>query len=333
MGKIENGDYNDRNRLESKSVQSKCRTGGISMTIIRRIIGVLLILAAILGLVVSIGAMYVIWNVQGNLTTSLQNTIDLLGQTLETTTQGLVVTQAALQNSVDLIGNLQATVETTAEAIGSTNPMVDEIARLMKEDLPDSIRATQTSLLTAQHSAAAIDNVLKAMSGIPLIGPSIGYDPEVPLADALGLVAESIQDLPDSFITMQDDLKNTQSSLQTFEADLTVMAESVGQIQSSVAQYDQVIGGYQASLDQVLAQLEMLSANLPNIVRMVSIGLTAFLVWMAIAQLGLFTQGWELLTEGRKPKEEDEEKVVEEEVMVAEEAGETAADEAEKPEG
>lgn len=303
------------------------------MTIIRRIIGVLLILAAIGGLVFSIGAMVVIWNAQANITTGLQNTVDLLGQTLKTTSQGLIVTQVALQNSVDLIGNLQATVETTAEAIGSTNPMVEEIARLMKDDLPKTIRATQTSLLTAQQSAQAIDAVLGALSGIPLIGPSIGYDPEVPLAEALGQVAESLEGLPDSFIGMQDNLKNTQSNLQTFEADLTVMADSVGQIQSSVAQYDQVIGGYQASLGQVLAQLDMLSANLPNIVRMVTIGLIAFLVWMTIAQLGLFTQGWELLTEGRKPKEEEKVEETEEEKVAEKAADEPASGEEKASEG
>lgn len=285
------------------------------MTIIRRIIGVLLILAAIGGLIFSIVALSAIWNAQTAMTASLQNTLDLLGQTLSTTSQGLVITQQSLQNSVELIGNLQATVETTAEAIGSTNPMVDEIARLMKDDLPTTIRAVQTSLRTAQQSAAAIDTVLGALKGIPLIGSSIGYNPEVSLADALGDVAESLESLPDSFLAMQDDLKNTQSNLQTFEADLTVMADSVGQIQSSVAQYDQVIGGYQASLDQVLAQIEALSANLPNIVRTVSIGLTAFLVWMAIAQLGLFTQGWELLTESRKRGEQEEQETKSEQAL------------------
>jgi ABC-type transporter Mla subunit MlaD len=210
---------------------------------------------------------------------------------------------------VDLIGNLQATVETTAKAISSTNPLIDEIAGLMEEDLPNTIRATQTSLETAQQSAATIDTLLRAMSGIPLIGPSIGYDPEVPLSEALGQVAQNLEDLPDAFIGMQENLVNTQSNLQIFESDLTVMAESVGQIQSSVAQYDQVIGGYQASLDQLLTQLNTISANLPNIVRMISIGLTAFLVWMAIAQLGLITQGWELITENRPHKEEKEAEV------------------------
>jgi methyl-accepting chemotaxis protein len=295
------------------------------MSIFRRIIGVLLILAAILGLVVSIGAMYLTWNVQANLTTSLQNTIDLLGQTLQTTAQGLVVTQAALQNSVDMIGSLQATVETTAEAIGTTDPLLEEISSLLAEKLPNTIRATQTSLETAQQSAATIDTVLRAMSGIPLIGPSIGYDPQVPLSDALGAVAQQLENIPDTFIAMEDKLTTTQNSMQTFQADLTVMADSVGQIQSSVAQYDQVIGGYQASLEQVLAQLKLLSSNLPNIVRMASIGLTAFLVWMAIAQLGLFTQGWELLTE-TKEKEEQVTKVEGQEPEKAAEPAEEAVE-------
>lgn len=306
------------------------------MAIVRRVIGVLLILAAILGLIVSIGAMYVVWNAQDNITTSLQTTIDLLSQTLETTAQGLVVTQGALQNSVDLIGNLQSTVETTAEAINSTNPLLDEIGVLMAEKLPNTIRATQTSLETAQQSAATIDTVLRAMSGIPLIGPSIGYDPDVPLAEALGQVAQNLESIPDTFIAMQENLDNTQDNLQVFESDLTVMAESVGQIQSSVAQYNAVIGGYQASLDQLITRLEAISANLPNIVRMVSMGLTAFLVWMAIAQLGLITQGWELITESRPRKEEEKEVAEieprkEEEKEEAESQPDTPSEEASEP--
>jgi ABC-type transporter Mla subunit MlaD len=306
------------------------------MSILRRIIGVLLILAAILGLIVSIGAMYIIWNVQDNITTSLQNTIDLLGQTLETTAQGLVVTQAALQNSVDMIGSLQSTVETTAEAIGTTDPLLEEISGLLAEKLPNTIRATQTSLETAQQSAATIDTVLRAMSGIPLIGPSIGYDPQVPLSDALGDVAQQLENIPDTFLAMEEKLATTQSSMQTFQADLTVMADSVGQIQASVAQYDQVIGGYQASLERVLAQLETLSANLPNIVRTLTIGLTAFLVWMAIAQIGLFTQGWELLTETKEQEEKDtkvEEQEPEKAAEPAEEAVEAAPPEEDKDKG
>lgn len=279
---------------------------------LRRLIGLILILAAISGLMISILGLAAIWRVHPSLTQNLQAGVDLISQTLETTAQGLTVTKDALTGSVETIGNLQATIETTASTISSTQPMLDEISRMMKSDLPNTIQATQQSLLTAQQSAQVIDGVLLTLSGIPLIGSSIGYNPEVPLSDALGEVAQSLQGLPDSFAKMADSMKTTQSNVQTFEADLSVMAGSVGEIQTSVAEYEKVISGYQASLDQVQTRLDALSNNLPQIVRTVVIGLTVFLVWLAIAQIGLFTQGWELLTESAsrrvKPDVEEEEK-------------------------
>jgi methyl-accepting chemotaxis protein len=281
------------------------------MLIIRRIFGVLLIIASILGLVVSIAGIYLIWQIQPTLSSNLQNMLQLISQTLDTTGQGLVVTQQALKSSVDTIGNLQSTIETTAKTIGSTNPMIDEISSMMAQDLPDTILATQSSLKTAQQSAQVIDGVLGTLSSIPLIGAGIGYNPEVPLSDALGQVADSLEGLPESLSNMEESLKNTQSNVETFQTDLEVMATSVSQIQKSVAQYDQVINGYQQSIGQIKQRLDEISANIPNIVRSVAIGLIAFLVWLFLAQVGLLYQGYEMITEGVK-KEEKKEAVKEE---------------------
>jgi methyl-accepting chemotaxis protein len=269
------------------------------MKIIRTVFGTLLIIAAILGLVVSVAGIYLIWQIQPTLSGNLQNILQLISQTLETTGQGLVVTQQALQSSVDTIGNLQSTIETTAKTIETTNPMIEDISGMMADDLPNTILATQTSLLTAQQSAQVIDSVLGTLSSIPLIGASIGYKPDVPLADALGQVAESLEGLPESLSSMEENLKNTQDSVQTFQTDLEVMAASVSQIQQSVAQYNQVIAGYQQSVSQIHQQLDDLSNNIPNIVRSLAIGLIAFLVWMFLAQVGLLYQGYEMIIEGR----------------------------------
>ncbi len=103
--------------------------------------------------------------------------------------------------------------------------------------MPKTIESTESSLRTAQESAKVIDSVLSTLSSIPLIGSSIGYNPQVPLDQALGEVADSLTGLPDSFANMADSLKATSSNLETFEADLTVMAESIGEIEKNVAQY------------------------------------------------------------------------------------------------
>lgn len=287
--------------------------------VFRKFFGVLLILAAIIGLLFSISGIVLLWRVQAQIATGLQEGVAILIQTLDTTSQGLEVTQTALESSVASIQAMQSTVETTVKTVNSAGPMVAQISNIMENDLPETILATQQSLQTASESAKVIDGVLRTMSGIPLIGSSIGYNPEVPLNEALDKVSNSLENLPSAFIDMQDSLAQTNNNLETFEADLSTVAASIGGIEKSVAQYKNVVSGYQDSLDQLKTRLKVFSSNLPNILRLTAIGLTVFLVWMTIAQIGLFAQGWEMLT--RK----DIEKMVE-----AELAEQKAEDEAEE---
>ncbi len=278
------------------------------MSFFRKIIGLFLIVAAIGGLIFSIAGLMLVWRVESQVTTDMQNFVDVLSQTLETTGQGLTITQQALKSSVDIVSTLQTTVQTTAKTIKSSGPMVDEISKLMTADLPNTVKSTESSLRTAQNSAKVIDSVLSTLSSIPLIGSGIGYNHQVPLNQALGQVADSLTHLPDSFATMADSLKNTSSNLDTFQADLTVMAASIGEIEKSVAQYESVVGGYQKSISELNSKLSAFKSNLPNIVRSVVIGLTIFLVWMAIVQFGLFAQGWELIFEAKPTKIKEPEK-------------------------
>lgn len=270
--------------------------------IFNRIVGLLLILASLLGLVFSIGGIYALQQIKPNLTSGLIEGVKLIGATMETTGQGLEVTQKSLKSSVDSISALQTTVETTAKTLGSTQPVFEDIKGLMEEDLPDAIRATQQSLTTAQDSAAVIDSVLITLSNVPLIG--IPYNPAVSLPAALGDVAKSLEGLPDKFMAMKSNLETTGNNLEVVQADLETVAATVGQIQESVAQYDTVLSGYQVSVKQVKQQLDALIKSMPNIVNTLVLALTVFLVWMGIANLGLLTQGWELMHRGGKQEEE-----------------------------
>jgi hypothetical protein len=293
------------------------------MSIIRKIIGVFLILAAVGGLIFSIGGIVLAWRAEPRVTAGLQNFVEVLSGTLQTTSQGLTITQQALKSSVDTVSALQSTVETTAKTIKSSGPMVDEISKLMTTELPNTVQSTESSLRTAQESAKVIDSVLSTLSSIPLIGSGIGYNPQVPLDQALGQVADSLTSLPDSFANMAESLKTSSSNLETFQADLSVMAESIGQIEKSVAQYESVVGNYQKSLDALNTKLANIESSLPSIVRSVLVGLTIFLVWMVIVQFGLLTQGLELMFEERPEKKLQPEKEAAKEEVAKEEAAES----------
>jgi len=283
------------------------------MSFIRKIIGLLLVIAAIGGMIFSIAGLVLAWRVESQVTAGIGGFIDVLGQTLETTSQGLAVTQQALKGSVDTVHSLQGTVVTIAKTVKSSTPMVDEITKVMTEDLPNTIDSTESSLRTAQDSAKVIDTVLSSLSAIPLIGSGIGYNPQVSLDQALGSVADSLTGLPGSFANMADSLKTSSSNLETFDADLSMMAESIGTIEKSVAQYEGVVGDYQKSISGLNSSLASFKNSLPNIMRMVMWGLTVFLVWMAIIQLGLFTQGLELIFEEAQVRHKEPEKEPEKE--------------------
>ncbi len=265
--------------------------------IFRRIFGILLVIAAVVGLIFSLVGLVTIWRVQPEITKNLQNSVELLNTTLGTTAQALTVTQQALKSSVDTVRTLQETVQTTAKTIQNSTPMVDAINKIIQNDLPNTIQATQKSLDTAQESAKVIDSVLGMLSSVPLIGPSLGYNPQIPLNVALGEVAASLNNLPNSFADMNDSLKQTSSNLETFQADLETMASSIEETGASMAEYETVITGYQSSLERTQAQFRALETDLPGMVKTAAWVLTVFLAWMTIAQIGLFIQGWGLLSQ------------------------------------
>ncbi|MFC2042900.1 hypothetical protein ACFLUA_01965 [Chloroflexota bacterium] len=256
-----------------------------------RISGVLLILAAIGGLIFSLFSIYATWTYKEPVTEGITSGIELLTSTLETTAEGLVVSQKTLNTSAESIQLLQSTLNATADAIGSSGPMMDSIAAMMTEDLPTSIRATQSSLEAVEKSTKIVDSVLRALT----IFNRSAYNPDKPLHEAVIDVSESLNDLPESLAEMETSLTETKGDLEVIQSDLALMAENMSEVETSVGEFSAVFDQYLGLIAELLDKLETLESNFPKYIYWLAMGATIFLVWMAIAQLGLLTQGWELL--------------------------------------
>lgn len=266
------------------------------MKVFRIIIGLILILAAILGLVFSIFGIISINRYSSIISENLINNIDIIGSTLETTAQGLSDTQDSLSAATVALVSLQNTISTTADTISASEPMLDSLGKLLDEDLPNTISATQTSFETAQESAKVIDSVLKALSFLP----GIDYDPETPLHEALSDVSESLNGIPESLSGMNDGIEDTSHNLQVIQVDLILMKDTIRQIENSLSSSEDVLEQYQNTVSSIQTQISDLQERIPNIINTVSILVYIFLGWMAAAQIGLLTQGWELITRNKK---------------------------------
>jgi len=265
-------------------------------TFFTRMIGLMLIAGAIGGLVISGLGLWGVWYFKPAFTDSLLGSVRLGRETLRSTANGLELTQQSLQEASASMQAVQNTLETTVKTFQDSQPMLDSVVRLLGKSLPDTVMATQNSLNVARQSAQLVDTILEAVSFFP----GIEYNPEVPLNEAIGQIAASLTDLPATFIEMQKGMKDARGNIEIIQADLAVVTGEISQIETSLDEYQTTISSFQDTLKEVQRRLGQAEAGLPGLVNGVAWGLTVFLIWMAIAQLGLLSQGWELVSRDRK---------------------------------
>lgn len=276
------------------------------MSVLRRILGVLVMIAGILGLVLSLAGLVATWMVTPTLAGYANSTIDTLNTSVSTSQKAMDITGQALAATVDSIDALSAMLNTTAASVEDTKPVFEQINFLMGETLPATMGSATDSLNTAQEAAVVLDSAIKSLdtfrfllSGAPLIGslvelPEQAYNPEVPLADSLGELASTLGDLPGTFSEMAVHLDTADDNLDAIQANLTTMSESTALISLSLSEYEDMVIQSKSSMDNISSILANIQTNLMTILNAFAIALSLFFLWLMAAQVVIFSQGWEL---------------------------------------
>jgi len=259
----------------------------------RRLIGISLILTAIIGLVFSLAGLVGTWYFIADVEEFVGHGIELVHDSLDATAEGLVVTQQALEVTVDSIASLQLITDSAAKALATSQPLLEGIAGVLDNELPSTITGVQDSLTTASESAKLIDGVLGLLSSLPFV--NLNYNPEQPLHESLQRVSDDIGKLPDSLSIMETDLSSSVDNLGLVQEGMQSMADSIGEISTSLESYDAVIQQYLDTINELINGLYTLMDNLALIFLILAISLSVFFIWMMFAQIGLLTQGVDLL--------------------------------------
>jgi methyl-accepting chemotaxis protein len=261
---------------------------------LRNLTGILLMVAAAGGALLCLAGLVIVWIYRPAITASLTANVALTRSTLETTAAGLTIADQSLQSSIDSIGALQGTVQTTADTIQASTPLVNTMATLTGKDLPDTYVSAQAALLAAQESAKIIDQVLQTLNSLPFVSPNL-YNPPVPLNVALAQISISMQNIPGSLATMQASLNTASQNLAAIQAGITLMATDINSIQTSLEEAKAVVEQYQGVVNDLLARAQNLERRLPTWINASYVLVTILLLWAGIAQIGLFLQGWSLV--------------------------------------
>ncbi len=267
-------------------------------TFMSRFVGLTLILASILGLVVSVGGIVILVQNRQNLETQVVSLIDLMDSSLSITSEGFtVINDALVQTSKSTVLVTEITND-LGNSIGTSSPALESIGDLLGKELVAMIDSAQSSLVSAQSSAKVIDDTLKLVSFFSMSAPKPASG-EKPLAESLGEIAKSMENLPKSLLTVQKSIEDTSKNLQSMQTGVYDLATSINQVDETIVNAQHVIGQYNSTVKEIRATTTQIKTNLPRTINLAVIGITLGLVWMAIAQIGLFTQGLELMTRKR----------------------------------
>jgi methyl-accepting chemotaxis protein len=266
--------------------------------LLTRFVGFILVIGAILGLAFSIAGLVVVSRVERQVTARVLTGLDMLDRSLAATADGLSVADESLREAGDIVAATETATLGMSQTISDTIPLVNSVAALVGEDLPNSIGAAQTALDSAAASAKVVDDTLAVLATLAVLGGA-EYAPPVPLHASIAQVSDSLDSLPASFSEMERGLNTTADNLARIETDVAGMADNIGQIDTSLAGAQSVIDQYQGVVRELQAELATIREGLPRWLHWLRWGISLTLVWLGIAQLGLLSQGLEMVVADR----------------------------------
>ncbi len=259
---------------------------------LKRLTGVIMVLLAVASLLLSLYCLVQVWRLRQPLTEKALSAFDLVSTTLDTTEQGLTVVEGTLDNISLNVATLESATLGMAQSVHDAGLTVDSVALLVGEDLPSAITNTQNALSSAQTSALVIDNVLTALSRVPLIG--IDYAPEIPLNLALSNIAVSLSGVPGALKNIEQNMVITGDNLVTLETQVTDISQKVKLINDNLTQAKSVVDQYQEEIAQFQELATSGRQSAPTWVTTAARFLTFLLIWLGISQLGLLVQGLQM---------------------------------------
>jgi len=258
-----------------------------------RLLGWILIVTALLGWLISLGGLVGVWMIQPTITQSGVTFLSTGQSTLETTGQLLNEIDTSLAAAVDNIAVVQTMLTVTAAAFDKTTPMLQSAASMVGNDFAKMTTETQNALISLQSSAKIVDDSLRFISRIPLIGSP--YNPPAPLDVSISNLAASMDNLPANLAEIQAWLDSTGSDLQGLQKSTSQLSLDMGTFIPNLTAARTTAGEYKALVQEMKIEIGSLQANFPTYIFLAAVVLSLFLIWLAFAQLGTFFQGWQQL--------------------------------------
>ncbi len=258
-----------------------------------RLTGWLLVITAALGVFVSLAGLILTWTVGPRVKTQVLNSVSLASQAADTSNRALIVLSTSLSNIGDTLVLMKNTSDQIASSMDQTVPMIDSTSVLVGDNIASLVRNTQSSLSSAQSSARLVDDTLRLITSLPLIGQR--YAPSQSLSSSITQINSSLDGLPEALAKLKTNLQTTSANVRESQTKVVTLSSDLQRMSTDVQDAEQVVSQYQQQVSDLQSTLGGLSHSLATWLTIGQIGLTFFFIWLGLAQISIINQGMAMI--------------------------------------
>lgn len=273
---------------------------------LRSYLGIFVMSAGVLGLILSLTGLVGILIVRPGFITGVNSTVDILYSSVDTSLKAMEITNETLTATANSVDGLAEMLTSTVTTVDDASLVLDQLNEITGEKLPETLDAASTSLKAAEQAAKSLEGAIKSFEGfqkivsaIPLLNAfvpksSTTYLPEKPLAESLGEMSSSLEEIPVILTGMSKDIRNAESNLNTVQDNMKAITENVILIADGFREYKSIIKESISSLEQMKTMLETARENSQKAINWFTFFVILFFIWLLAAQVVILSHGWEL---------------------------------------
>jgi hypothetical protein len=273
---------------------------------LRRILGALMLVVGLLALMLCVpGVIYGHQLVDG-MAQGLDATLDSTAQSLLTVKDTLLLAKTTISQIDDGLDTVKMATLDLSSAIDDSQPLLEEIAGVVSEDVPNGLDAVQAAVPDMAHAAEVIEQTLTALSNLELTQSFLGlplrfslgieYTEDTPMADSVNAIGESLDGVAPRLRALETHLDSAGSSLETINKDVLAAVNDLDAISDSLATVPALLDDYLGVVAEISVVIDQTRASVTAQLATAKIVVTLVMVWIGLAQLAPLYLGWELAT-------------------------------------
>jgi outer membrane murein-binding lipoprotein Lpp len=272
----------------------------------KRFLGAEMLLIGLMGLVFCVaGGIYGLRTVD-HVGRGLGDGLTLASQSLDTTTETLLLAKASLGDMNESLDTVETTAIHLSQGLTETRPLLADIGQIVSRDMPASVEALQAAVEDMAQAASTIDDTLQALSdlsleqqvaGIPLrLELNLGYAPAVSFEESVSGIGSSLERVPSQLRGFGVHIGTMDGNLDILSQDVLAMSADVDAISNRVDEVSPLLDEYIRSVAELSGWVGQAQAGLSGYLDRAKLVLIVVMVWMSLMQVAPLYLGWELVS-------------------------------------